>query len=853
MWITVPATGPERSLGDPGPQPQDSPATGALPDAVSVLVGRTQESASVTTLLLREDVRLVTLTGPGGVGKTRLAMDVAGTIERCFAHSVCFVSLAPARSPGLVISVIGQALGLADPAVSSVIERLRYRLAEQPVLLVLDNFEHVDAAAPLVAELLTACPRLRTLVTSRSRLRVGGEHEYPVPPLRLPDRSANPAASDLERTEAVALFVHRARAVLPDFALDRTNADTVAEICRQLDGLPLAIELAAARSKVLSPPALLARLTNRLELLTGGMRDVPARLRTMRDAIAWSYDLLDADERALFRRMAVFAGGWPLAAAEHLASPGTADKAVPGKPPVAVLDAVSSLVDKSFLRRNDGPDGDPRFGMLETIREYGLEQLAHCGEEMDARAAHAAWCLALAERSSSNGADLERDRRHRDQAAEMANMRGALVWLSATGQGEQALRLAVALTPVWEVHGHWAEGRQWLEALLARSAGEAQTASLRGRAFAGLGALTSRLRDFGRAADCYEQSLALARATGDVRGIASALDCLGYLANDEGDRPRAESLLAESLALYRDLGDECGTAKVLDTLGLVAMLHGDRARAGALLEDSLAHSRSAGERWQVAITLTNLGVLANHERDYARARVHLEESLALSRAIGNNWLIPLCLSYLGLVEQVQGDTDRAAALFAESLTLCRDRGAQLPAPRNLEGLAAVAVTRGHSERAARLFGAALAMRTAIRGPMLPPDRAIYEPIVAHLRQTLGESAFAAAWAAGRTAPTGSAIDEALAVAAAPAAVPTGSGTIAAAALPSLTPRERAVLRLLAAGRSDREIAVALFISHRTVHHHVANVYAKLGVHTRAAAARVAVGAGLLDDGAGHAE
>lgn len=485
--------------------------------------------------------------------------------------------------------------------------------------------------------------------------------------------------------------------------------------------------------------------------------------------------------------------------------------------------------------------------MLETIREYALEQLVGSGEETETRAAHAVWCLAFAERAEAGLTGSAHTRWVERQVAELANMCAALAWLSETDRTEHALRLAGALARFWEVHGLWAEGRQWLEDLLGRTTGLAGAEALHAKALAGLGVLAVRLRDFERAVGCYEQSLALSRAVGDRRGVAFALDNLGYLANDRGDRLEAERLLSESLTLYRELGDKRGLAKALDTLGLVAMLHGDHERAGPLLEESLALARAADDRWLMATTLTNLGVLANHRRGYAQARGHWEESLALARAIGNNWLIPLELAYLGLIAQVQGNTERAAGLFAESLALCRDRGPHLPTPRCLEGLAAAAAARGRAERAARLFGVAQAMRDAIRGPMLPADRAIYEPIIARVRRQLGEAAFAAAWAAGRALPVEAAIDEALDLTS--AKPPDWSSARAAVERYGLSPRETDMLRLLATGCSDRAIADALFISHRTVHHHVASILTKLGVRARAEAARVAHDVGLLDDGA----
>ena len=787
------------------PFPDRGRDVASLPASLSSFVGRALEVAAVAALLRGEDARLVTLSGPGGVGKTRLALRVAADLAAEFADGAAFVDLSSIRDPELVAAAVAHALGLLDTRDRPITAALRAHLATKRSLLVLDNFEHVLAAAPLVGDLLAACPRLAVLVTSRARLRLSGERVFPVPPLTLPGGSETAPVADLLAADAVSLFVARAEGTDPNFALTPENARAVVALCRRLDGLPLAIELAAARTNVLRPAALLARLSRRLPLLAGGPRDLPARQQTLRAAIAWSHDLLCPGEQVLFRRLAVFAGGCALEAAEAVAGG-------PGTDGTEVLEGITSLVENSLLRGEDGPAGEPRFAMLETVREFALERLAESGEADDVRGRHAAWCLAFAERAETgltgDGGDRWLDRLE----AELDNLRAALTWLLERGDGEAGLRLASAPWFFWEARGGLAEGRSWLERALAATAVETDiaTVSERARALGLLGWIASNQGDFGLA-NRLQDNLARSRERGDARGAALSLFALADAASERNERERAVGLFSQALPLFREIGDRVHEAMTLLCLGAVARRQGDEDRAVAHLEQGMDASRAIGFALGTAVALNNLGRIARRRGEDARATDLYRESLALCWGLRDRWAV----AYV-LIE-----------------------------------LASLAAARGQPERAARLFGAAETLREAVGVPVVPSGAQMvgtdYATTVATVRAQLGEGSFAAAWAAGRALPLEQVVAEAAEATSdrQPTAAP--SSVAASANDPGLTPRELEVLRLLAAGRTDKEIAAALFISRRTAQGHVAGIFAKLGVNTRTAAAAAALGAGLVPE------
>jgi predicted ATPase len=710
-----------------------------LPTHPTALIGRERELAEVRGLF-SDGVRLVTLTGPGGTRKTRLGLQVAAELLDRFPDGVCFVDLAPISDPTLVPSTIAQALGVRDVGNRPIVDAVKEYLRVRSVLLLPDNFEQILPAASVVADLLAACPGLAVLATSREALRLRGEQEYAVPPLALHDARQGTTAEVVSDSPAVALFGQRARAVRADFALTAENALAVAEICRRLDGLPLAIELAAARIRVLAPEALLGRLERRLPLLTGGARDLPARQQTLRDTVAWSYDLLGEGERRLFRRLAVFVGGCTLEAAEAVCGRD-------GDLGLHVLDGLDRLSARSLIALRETADGEPRFGMLETIREFGLERMEVATEVASIRRRHAQHFLSLAEMAWPKLVGPEQQAWLSRLEVEHDNLRAALAWsLSDSGDAEVGLRLAWALYRFWWKRGYRTEGRAWLARALAR--GGPVRCELRAKALNGAGVLARAVSDLPAARLAFEQSLAIYQGLDDRWGVANALHNLASIAIQERSYEQAAALLEQSLAMWRDVGDRWGIAMALTFQADVAEDQGDYDRAAMLWQESLTLARELGEIRETAGILGSLGRLARLSGDQDGAAALLEESLGLMES-EDRPAIANVLHELGRVAQARGDRRRAKALHRESLALCREVGDREGIAESLERLAALAVAEAHADRAARLLGAAAALRAAIGLATPPAERTEYERDVEVVRIALDDLDFRAAWAAGR--------------------------------------------------------------------------------------------------------
>lgn len=724
-----------------------------LPVQLTPLIGRKAETLAVKKQLGRPEVRLLTLTGPGGTGKTRLCLEAATELLNDYADGAFFVALAAIGDPSLVVLKIAQTLGVKEAGAGSLLLKLKEFLRDRQMLLVIDNFEQVVAAAPLIVELLNASPRLKVLMTSRAALRITGEHEFAVSPLSVPAQGQALSIEAVAQYPAVQLFLERASAVRPDFELTSENASAIVEICARLDGLPLAIELAAARVKVLPPRGLLSRLESRLKLLSGGARDLPSRQQTMRGAIAWSYDLLNEEEKKLFRRLSVFVGGWELEAADAICRDS-------GDFEIEVLEGVESLVDKSLLQLREMSATEPRFLMLETITEFGLEQLTASGEDEKSRRYHADFFMKLAERGETELLGAQQELWLDSFEIEHDNLRAALRWAEENQEAEIGLRLVGALWRFWEMRGYLSEGRERLSAVLSLASTPA-TMKARLKALYAAGVLADAQCDYSSARSLFEEKLALHRKLNDNWGIANSINNLGIMALRDRDYVGARSLYEESLSIWRKLGNQTAIALSLINLGNVADLQGEYDSAHAFYADSLEVFKQLLDKRGVARSLSHMGDVARHRLDYESARGLYDQSLAILIELGDKRGVANILSDIGDMACERSDYDAARPFYEEGMVIFSELGDVKGIARLFEARARMAAARGRLERALRLAAASASLREEFASPLSPDDQIKLDQMLEGIRRQLGVEPSVVAWSEGRSMPTERAIQYAL--------------------------------------------------------------------------------------------
>lgn len=835
------------------------------PGPLTALVGREAEAAAASAYMLRPDVRLITLTGPGGIGKTRLAIQVARQAAVYFQDGATFLSLVSVQSPALVMSVIGETFGLRDAGGSSLAEQLAAHLRPLQILLVLDNFEHLVEAGVAVSGLLAACPEVKCLVTSRVPLRISCEHQHPVPPLSLPAPQEIEDLQRLAQIDTVRLFLMRAAAARPDFQLTAANAAVIAAICARLEGLPLAVELAAALVRVLPLQAILARLDRRLHVLVGGPRDLPARQRTLRAAIAWSYNLLQPPEQRLFRTLAVLIGGISPDAIQAILANMTG---LAGQDPTSseeILAGLAALVDHSLLRQMAAEDAaEPRYAMLETIREYGLECLEAAGEISAARATHAGYFLSLAE-AGAQGLRTGAQEQWLDRLEhEHDNLRAALGWLASRNENVALLRLCAALGRFWYMHGHLSEGRAWVEDALVRWEGprahwrsthlerslpESQRQEI--LALAGClnaGGLMARYQsDYSRTVVLCEESLLYCRQLDDPRGITTALEHLAAVARSGGSYSAAQAMYAESLTICRRTGDDWGTAWTTLYKAAVTWYSGDLDPALALAQEALAAFRRMGTHWETAKALEVCAGIYRDRLDLQPVGALALEALKTMQRMGDR--LGIALAHLLVADSLVGLGDLSTRLvhYREGIAIYQEVGSRNNYADAITVLAKV-VAPWFPGRAVRIFAASEALYRVIGHRVALEERQEIDDHLARLRARLPEGQFAENWSAGEAMPpaeVGLYIQETIDLAmretsrAAPAEpekhLPYG-----------LTAREIEVLDLVAGGMTDAQAAARLVISRRTVSTHMTSIFNKLGVSSRLAAVRLALDQKIIE-------
>jgi predicted ATPase/DNA-binding SARP family transcriptional activator/DNA-binding CsgD family transcriptional regulator len=815
---------PAQPIVPPTEEPSDA-GKHNLPAVRTSFVGQEHEMMEIKRHLAM--TRLLTLTGAGGSGKTRVALEVARELIGVYPDGVWLAELSSLSQGDFVPQALAEAVGVPGQPSRQITDTLVDALHAKKMLLILDNCEHlIDAVGDLVALLLDSCPRLRILATSREALGAVGEVIWPVSLLSVPDLRSAPTVAQLEGYEAARLFLDRARQRNPTFALRPDNAQAIAQICAHLEGLPLAIELAAAQIKMLPPQALLSRLKDRLKLLRGGPRELSERQRTLRSTIEWSYELLEEGEKTLFGRLSVFSGGATLEAIERVCD-------ALGDLSVDVLDGASSLLDKSLLRQEEEAEGEPRLVMLETIREYARERLEQSGEAQTIKRAHAEHFLALAKEAEPELTGSEQVEWMERLETEHDNIRAALFWALGRKEAELTLRLGGALWWFWLMRGYHSEGRRWLEGALAIEG--RGSPEVRAMALAGEGALASEQGDYDRAQEAFKEGLQLLahEAREGSKAKLCLLSFLGYVAWEREEHDQATRLFEESLALSREMRDTWWLAFSLSNLAHVSHSLGDYERATKLYEESMGLFREQGDKQSLAFCLNNLGLVVYSEGNLGRAAQLTEEALALQRELGNRGGVPVELYNLGWMALLQDDLGRAADLYRESLSLSWETGLNPLVQMALEGLACVAGAKGEAERAARLWGAAQTLHET-KGILRDTDfLAEADARISAVRSAMGEEVWEGVWREGRAMTLAEAVSYAVEEEETDPLTPSLLGETSAGQAPvAITRREEEVAALVAQGLSNRQIATELSISEHTAATHIRRILKKLGLESR---------------------